>query len=69
MPLNRVSRKYDYQLKLNIPKNGARVVQSNSFCYGTVKAWNDLPKNVAHAKIIMINIFKTKLEKTWKDLL
>ena len=50
VPLNRASREHDYQLELNIPKNGTRVVQANSLHYGIVKAWNELLKVATLAK-------------------
>ena len=55
-----------YQLKLNMPKNDASGIQTNSFYYSTVKVWNETPKIVKHAK--NINIFQTKLDEVWKDL-
>ena len=58
--------KLDYHLKLNIPKNGARGVQADSFYCRKVKAWNDLSKTITHTK--NINIFKTNLDDVLKDL-
>ena len=48
------NRNQHYQLKLNIPNNGARGVQTNSY-YSTVKVWNELAKIVKNAK--NINMF------------
>ena len=61
----RISRKYNFQLVQNMPRDGVRGLQSNSFYYRNVKTWNNLPKGVADAKDI--NNFKQKLDEVWKD--
>ena len=45
-----MSRKHNYHVKLNIPNNGSRGVQKNSFYYSAVKAWYELVKIVKHTK-------------------
>ena len=42
----RVTRKHEYQLLQRKAKGGIRGVQSNSFYYRIIKAWNDLPQFV-----------------------
>ena len=36
-----LSREHDYQLKLNIPKNSASCIQTNTFYYSTIKTLNE----------------------------
>ena len=58
----RVTRKHEYQLLQRKAKDGIRGVQSNSFYYRRIKAWNDLPaKN--------INSFKMQLDEHMKNKL
>ena len=58
-PRNRPSRKHDYQLVWKAPKDGVRGLQANFFYFRTIKTWNELPKEVVHAK--SIDSFKNKL--------
>ena len=57
----RASRKHNYQLIWNKPKDGIRGLQSNSFYYRVITRWNNLPRNVVDAT--NINIFKRELDK------
>ena len=61
---NRISRKHNYQLVQNMPRDGVRGLQSNSLYYRNAKIRNNLPKGVV-AKTI--NNFKQKLDEAWKD--
>ena len=63
-PRDRASRKHDFQLIQNAPKDGVRGVQKNFFYQRTIKTWNDLPRDVAGAKTI--NEFKNKLDEFWQ---
>ena len=65
-PRNRPSTKYDYQLVWKAPKDGMRGLQANFFFFRTIKTWNELPKEIVHAK--SIDSFKNKLDEAWKDL-
>ena len=65
-PRNRPSRKHSYQLVWKAPKDGVRGLHANFFYFRTIKTWNELPKEIVHAK--SINSFKSKLDETWKDL-
>ena len=65
-PRNRLSRKLDYQLVWKAPKDGVRGLQANFFYFRTIKTWNELPKEIVHAK--SINSFKNKLDEAGKDL-
>ena len=60
----RGSRKHDYQLVWNMPKDSTRGLQASSY-YRTTRIWNELPKKVVNAK--NINAFKSLLDKVWKD--
>ena len=59
------SRKHDFQLVWNMPKDSTRGLQANSFYYRTTRIWNELPKKVVNAK--NINAFKSLLDEVWKD--
>ena len=61
----RVTRKHEYQLLQRKAKDGIRGVQSNSFYYHRIKAWNDLPQSVVNAK--NINSFKMQLDEHMKN--
>ena len=50
---------------VNMPKDGVRGIQSNSFYYRSVKMWNNLPREVVNAKDI--NQFKHRLDEAWND--
>ena len=63
---NRPSRKHDYQLVWKTPKDGVRGLQANLFYFRVTKTWNELPKEIIHAK--SIDSFKNKLDETWKNL-
>ena len=63
--LNRPSRKHEYQLVMNFPKDGMRGIQTNSFYYRVIKTWNDLPRTVVNAK--NIESFKYQLDESWKN--
>ena len=60
----RGSRRHDYQLVWNMPKDGTRGLQANSFYYRTTRIWNELPKEVVNAT--NINSFKNLLDEAWK---
>ena len=62
---NRPSRVHKFQLVENMPKDGIRGAQSNSFYYRSVKTWNNLPREVVDAKDIIE--FKRKLDDAWND--
>ena len=63
-PKDRTTRKHKLQLHQRKPHDGVRGIQSNSFYYRSINAWNDLPKSVVDAKDI--NTFKNRLDKIWK---
>ena len=65
-PQNRLSIKHDYQLVWKAPKDGLRGPQPNFFYFQTIKTWNELPKEIVHAK--SIDSFKNELDDAWKDL-
>ena len=65
-PRNLPSRKHDYQLAWKAPKDGVRGVQANFIYFRTIKTWNEIPKEIVHAK--SIDSFKNKLDEAWKDL-
>ena len=62
-PRNRPSRKHDFQLYQRTQKDGKRGVQSNFLYYRSSKIWNELPKEVTHAK--SMNMFKNALDRYW----
>ena len=64
-PRNRPSRKHDFQLYQRTPKDGKRGIQSNFLYYRSSKIWNELPKEVTHAK--SMNVFKNTLDKHWAN--
>ena len=63
-PWNRPSRKHDYQLVGKSLKDGVRGPQQNVFYFRTIKTWNELPKEIVHAK--SIDSFENKLDEAWK---
>ena len=65
-PRKRPSRKHDDQLLWKAPKDGASGLQTNFFYFRTIKTWNELPKEIVHAK--SIGSFKNKIDEAWKDL-
>ena len=65
-PWNRPSRKHDYQLVWKASKDHVRGLHKNFFYFRTIKTWNELPKEIIHAK--SIDSFKNKLDEAWKDL-
>ena len=65
-PRNRPSRKHDYHLVWKAPKDGVRGLQANFFYFRTIKASNELPKEIVNAR--SIDSFKNKLDEAWKDL-
>ena len=65
-PGNRPSGKHDYRLVWKAPKDGVRQLQADFFYFRTIKTWNELPKEIVHAK--SIDSFKNKLDDEWKDL-
>ena len=48
------------------PRDGVRGLQAHFFYFQTIKTWNELPKEIVHAK--SIDSFKSKLDEAWKDL-
>ena len=58
---SRPSRKRDYQLVWKAPKDGVRWRQKNFFYFETIKTWNELSKEIGHAK--SIDSFKNKLDE------
>ena len=52
IPRNHPSRKHEYQLVGKALKDGVRGPQANVFYFGTIKIWNELPKEIVHAKSI-----------------
>ena len=58
--------KHDYQLVWKTPRDDVRGLQANFFYVRTIKTWNELPKEIVHAK--SIDSFKNKLDEAWKDL-
>ena len=61
----RPSRKHEYQLQWNKPKDGIRGLQTNSFYFRTIYSWNKLPEEVVNSKDI--NSFKNELDKAWRN--
>ena len=64
-PQYRSSRKHNFQLVWQMPKDGTRGVQANSFYFRTTKTWNNLSREVVNAS--NINTFKNLLDKTWAN--
>ena len=62
---SRPSRKHDYQLVWKASKDGVRGPQEIFFLFRTMKTWNELPKEIVHAK--STDAFKNKLDEAWKD--
>ena len=62
---SRPSRKHDYQLVWKASKDGVRGLQAIFFLFRTMKTWNELPKEIVHAK--STDAFKNKLDEEWKD--
>jgi hypothetical protein len=54
------------QLVWRVPKDGLRGLQTNSFYYRVIKAWNELPSEVVNAPTV--NAFKARLDSAWKNL-
>ena len=61
-PRNRSNGKHDYQLVWKATRDGVRGLQANFFYFRTIKTWNELPKEIVHAK--SIDSFKSKLDET-----
>ena len=59
----RPHRKHDYELIPNFSDDGLRGVQTKSFYYRCIPAWNQLPKDVVNAK--SIKAFKKELTQAW----
>ena len=53
-----------FHLVRNFPNDAHRGVQTNSFYYRSIKAWNDLPREGVEAK--SIKTFKDWLEANWE---
>ena len=65
-PRNGPSRKHDYQLVWKASKDHLRGLHKNFFYFRTIKTWNELPKEIIHAK--SIDSVENKLDEAWKDL-
>ena len=61
----RINRKHHLQLIRNVPTDGSRGRQSNSFYYRVCNIWNNLPSEVVDVKTI--NAFKMKLDDAWSE--
>ena len=59
----RPHRRHDYELAPNFAGDGFRGVQTKSFYYRCIPAWNQLPKDVVNAK--SIKAFKEQLTYAW----
>ena len=59
----RPHRRHDYELAPNFAGDGFRGVQTKSFYYRCIPAWNRLPKDVVNAK--SIKAFKEQLTDAW----
>ena len=59
------TRKHNFQLAWNKPKDGVRGIQTNSFHFQVVKHWNDLPANVVDSK--SLDAFKKNLAEFCQD--
>ena len=59
----RPQRRHDYELTTNFASDGFRGVQTKSFYYRCIPAWNRLPKDVVNAK--SIKAFKKQLTDAW----
>ena len=64
---SRPSRKHSFQLVENVPADGVRGRQFNSFYYRTNRRWNNLSRQVVDS--VSINSFKNQLDEEWKDVL
>ena len=53
-PRNRPSTKHNYQWVCKAPKDNVRGLQAIFFYFRTIKTWNELPKEIVHAKSIDI---------------
>ena len=51
------------QLVWRVPKDGLRGLQTNSFYYRVIKAWNELPSEVVNAPIILPLLMRS--EQGW----
>ena len=60
----RPSRRHDFQLVENIPRDGVRGAQLNSFYFRTTRMWNNLPKQVVNATTL--DTFKKMLDEAWQ---
>ena len=58
--------KHDYQLEWKTPKDDTRGLQANFFFLRTIKAWNELPKEILHAKSSLSTHWKTNWMKRGK---
>ena len=65
-PRNRPSRKHNYQLVWKAPKDDVRGLQANFIYVRMIKTWNELPKEIVHAK--SIDSFKNILDEALEDL-
>ena len=54
------------QLVWRVPKDGLRRLQTNSFYYRVIKAWNELLSEVVNAHTV--NAFKARLDSVRKNL-
>ena len=59
-------KKNGYKLVWRIPKDGLKWLQTNSFYYLVIKAWNELSSEVVNAPTV--NAFKARLDSVWKNL-
>ena len=66
-PRNWHRRKHDYQVVWKAPKDGVRGLQANFFLLPNDQNWNELPKEIVHAK--SIDSFKYKSDEAWEPLI
>ena len=64
-PIYRANRKHPFQLTRNMPKDGSRGIQYNSFYFRVANRWNNLPSDVVKSE--NINTFKARIDRAWAD--
>ena len=63
--ISRLKRNHDSQLIWNMPSDGSRGTQANSFYFRTIPMWNDLPRSAVDAN--SVNSFKNQLDDAWSE--
>ena len=63
--ISRLKRNHDSQLIWNMPSDGSRGTQANSFYFRSIPMWNDLPRSAVDAN--SVNSFKSQLDDAWSE--